>query len=329
MKPFEPGFAEEYASSPLDVPAAAGLVQSESPPADVPEAQWAPGFIETSAAPPVEAANVDWAPKLHPVPQPVGSTSWIAGGAALFIVFGAVLAVAGFILDQMVRAPALGIAAIVGFGLTFAMLTRGALVEVRSYRGLRRVDLFRSRIQDARGTADSVRSASISWLERFESEILNVPAIRAALQTCETADEVRAVLRHQALEPLRERTTALGLRAGLQAGSLVAITPSPALDGLVAGWRSLALIQEIAILYGLRPSTTITIGLLRRAAWTVVGVTGVDLAATSIAEHLFSNAPILKHIASAVPGAGVTARRQYRLAQAVAEVCSPLSSFSR
>jgi putative membrane protein len=322
MKPFEPGFVEEQAPSPVDAPASV-LVQNDHS-AELPESQWIPGFVETDVAPPADAINSDWAPELPPIPRQAGAIGWIAGGAALFVVVGAVLAIAGFIFDQMVRAPALGIAALVALGLTLAMMSRGALIEVRSYRGLRGVDLFRSRIQDPRGTADSVRSASMAWLESSPADVIDVPAIRAVLQTCRTADEVRAVLHHQALEPLRERATALGLRAGLQAGSLVAITPSPALDGLVAGWRSLALIQEIAVLYGLRPSTSITLGLLRRAAWTAFGVTGVDLAATSVAEHLFSNAPILKHIASAVPGAGVTARRQYRLAQAVAEACSPM-----
>lgn len=324
MKPFEPGFVEEQAPSPLDQPASV-LVQDANRLPDLQTPQWAPGFVETFEAPSVAAMSADWASELPPAPRrQAGAINWIAGGAALFVVVWAVLAIAGFIFDQIGRAPTLGIATIVAFGVTFAIMARGAFIEVRSYRGLRVVDLFRSRIQDPRGTVDTVRSACMAWLERFPADIINVPMIRATMQTCRTADEVRAVLRHQALEPLRERAAALGLRAGLQAGSLVAITPSPALDGLVAGWRSLALIREVAVLYGLRPSTSVTLGLLRRAAWTAVGVAGVDIAATSIAEHLFSNAPVLKHIASAVPGAGMTARRQYRLAQAVAEACSPL-----
>ena len=36
------------------------------------------------------------------------------------------------------------------------------------------------------------------------------------------------------------------------------------------------------------------------------------------------NAPVLRSIASAAPGAGITARRIYLLAQTVAEACSPL-----
>ena len=324
MKPFEPGFVEEQPSGLLDQPFAVP-VQDPSHSADLQPPQWVPGFIETAAAPPTEVIDVNWASELPPVPtRQAGAISWIVGGAALFVVAGAVLAIAAFIFDQAVRAPALGIATVVAFGVTLAMIARGASIEAKSYRGLRMVDLFRSRIQDPRGTVDSVRSASVAWLERFPADVINVPAIQDALLTCRTANEVRAVLRHQALEPLRERAAALGLRAGLQAGALVAITPSPALDGLVASWRSLALIREVAILYQLRPSTSVTFGLLRRAAWTAVGVAGVDIAATSVAEHLLSNAPILKHVASAVPGAGMTARRQYRLAQAVAEACSPL-----
>ena len=325
MKPFEPGFVEEQAAAWPGQQSPA-LVQDTGHSPDSQPQPWVPGFVEAAAPPPTEVPSAAWASVLPPVPRrQAGALGWIAGGVALFVVVGLVLGIAGFVLDQTARAPALGIATVVVFGLTFAMMVRGALIEVRSYRGLRVVDLFRSRMQDPRGTADSVRSASVAWLERFPTDVVNVPTVRAALQSCGTAEEVRAVLRHQALAPLRERAAALGMRAGLQAGTLVAITPSPALDGVVAGWRSLALIREVAVLYGLRPSTSVTVGLLRRAAWTAVGVAGVDMAATSVVENLFQNAPILKHVASAVPGAGMTARRQYRLAQAVAEACSPLT----
>ena len=321
MTPFEPGFVEERVSGPLNQPVSVP-VQDAHPPAS----QWTPGFVDTAVASPDGAVSSNWMSELPPIPRrQLGAKSWIAGGAALFVVVGALLAITGFVFDQTARAPALGIATVLAFGVTFAMMARGGFIEARSYRGLQKVDLYRSRIQDARGTVDSVRLASVAWLERFPADVINVPAIEAALQTCKTANEVRAVLRHQALEPLRERAAKLGLRAGLQAGSLVAITPSPALEGLVAGWRSLALIREVAVLYGLRPSTSVTFGLLRQVAWTAVGVAGVDIAATSIAEHLLSDLPILKHVASAVPGAGITARRQYRLAQVVAEACSPLS----
>lgn len=45
-----------------------------------------------------------------------------------------------------------------------------------------------------------------------------------------------------------------------------------------------------------------------------------------VAEQVFSHAPVLKHVAAAAPGAGLTARRLHRLALATAEACDPLPS---
>jgi putative membrane protein len=84
------------------------------------------------------------------------------------------------------------------------------------------------------------------------------------------------------------------------------------------------MIRDIASLYGLRPGMSVTLGLVRRAAITAASVYGVKEIAAATAAHLFADAPVLRSIASAAPGAGITARRIYMLAQAVAEACSPL-----
>ena len=141
---------------------------------------------------------------------------------------------------------------------------------------------------------------------------------------CTTTDEVRAMLAHRAIEPLREQATAIGARAASQGAAMVAIIPSPALEGLAAGLRSLKLIREIASLYGLRPGVSVTLGLVRRAAVTAASVYGVNEIAAAAAAHFLADAPVLRSIASAAPGAGITARRIYLLAQTVAEACSPL-----
>jgi uncharacterized membrane protein YcjF (UPF0283 family) len=101
---------------------------------------------------------------------------------------------------------------------------------------------------------------------------------------------------------------------------MVAIIPSPALEGLAAGLRSLKLIWEIAALYGLRPGVSLTVGLMRRAAVTAASVCGVNEIAAAAA-HFLADAPVLRSIASAAPGAGITARRIYLLAQTLAEAC--------
>ncbi len=67
-----------------------------------------------------------------------------------------------------------------------------------------------------------------------------------------------------------------------------------------------------------------TVGLMRRAAVTAASVYGANEIAAAAAAHFLADAPVLRSIASAAPGAGITARRIYLLAQTVAEACSPL-----
>jgi hypothetical protein len=63
---------------------------------------------------------------------------------------------------------------------------------------------------------------------------------------------------------------------------------------------------------------------VRRSAVTAASVYGVNEIAAAAAAHFLTDAPVLRSIASAAPGAGITARRIYLLAQTVAAACSPL-----
>ncbi len=88
-----------------------------------------------------------------------------------------------------------------------------------------------------------------AWLQTVAHKLADPGSVRLAMNSCTTTDEVRAVLAHRAIEPLRQQATAIGARAASQGAAMVAIIPSPALEGLAAGLRSLKLIREIASLY--------------------------------------------------------------------------------
>jgi putative membrane protein len=310
MTAFQPGFVGDPAPPP---PTPARTEESEAP--------LRPGFLETTSAPP-EALPV-------PVATPVrtsgpGALPLIGIGLGILVVGGSILSLAGFVADQMARSPTLGwlSAGVVGVGVVAVLWGVGR--EVRAWRRLTRVDSLRAKLRPPAVSVEIARAECTAWLRTVAPHLDDADSIRLALNGCMTTDEVRAMLAHRAIEPLRARAAALGTRAATQGAAMVAIIPSPALEGLAAGLRSLRLIREVASLYGLRPGLSVTLGLMRRAAVTAAGVYGVNEMASAAAAHFLADAPVLRSFASAAPGAGITARRIYLLARSVAEACSPI-----
>ena len=318
------GYANKRQTPPSPRTAPPGTVETTREPIQAvrESLQIEPGFIETTTPPPSPVAVIPSA--LPPVAPGLGPLGWIGAGLGILVAGGSALSLTGFVADQMVRSPVLGWAS-----LGVAAAGAGAIVwgigrEIRSWRQLAHVDALRAKLRPPAVPVAEARAECAAWLRTIGPRLRDPETVRLALNGCATTEELRALLAHHAVEPLRVQANALGSRAASQGAALVAIIPSPALEGLAAGLRSLALIREIAALYGLRPGVTVTIGLMRRAAVTAASVYGVNEIAAAAAAHLLSDAPVLRSIASVAPGAGITARRIYLLSQTVAEACSPV-----
>lgn len=312
MNAFQPGFVDDP-----------GYPEPTPPPVrtETIERPLDPGFIDTTSLPPGAV------PAMLPVPPPapgLGALGWIGAGLGILIVGGSLLSLIGFVADQMARSPLLGWISLATVTAGVFAVLWGVAREIRSYRRLTRVDALRDMLRPPAAPVEVARAECTAWLRTVAHRLAEPDQVRLAMNGCTTTDEVRAMLSHRAIEPLREQATALGSRAASQGAAMVAIIPSPALEGLAAGLRSLKLIREIAALYGLRPGLSVTLGLMRRAAVTAASVYGVNEIAAAAAAHFLADAPVLRSIASAAPGAGITARRIYLLAQTVAEACSPL-----
>jgi putative membrane protein len=310
MNAFQPGFVDDPKSP--EPPLA---------PAETIERPLDPGFINTISTPP-EAV-----PTIVPVAGTavgLGALGWIGAGLGILIVGGSLLSLIGFVVDQMARSTVLGWVSLLTVTAGVLAITYGIGREIRSFRCLARVDTLRRKLRPPAVSVEIARAECTAWLQTVAHKLVDPDSVRLALNGCTTTDEVCAMLAHRAIEPLREQATAIGARAASQGAALVAIIPSPALEGLAAGLRSLKLIREIASLYGFRPGVTVTLGLMRRATVTAASVYGVNEMAAAAAAHFLADAPVLRSIASAAPGAGITARRIYLLAQTVAEACSPL-----
>ena len=252
------------------------------------------------------------------------SSALLTTGIALLIAGWLVLAAIGFLADQFHRAVSLGALTLVVFGIAAILIVLGALIEARSYRALTKVEALRDALTRTDSTIAEVKALCRPWLRGITAKLPDRDGALAALERAGAVAEVRVLLRNQVLAPLREMARQAGSRAAVQAGVIVAITPSSALDGVFAGLRALVLIRQIARLYGLRPGPAVTIALLQRVAWTVATVSGVELVSRSATEMILEKVPVISHLAATVPGMSVTAYRLYRLASVAAEACSPL-----
>ncbi len=315
MNAFQPGFV--------------GDPQPPLPPAPeqtrTPEPFLAPGFIETTSTPPEALPAVVPAPRTAPGMGALGmgALGWIATGLGILVVGGSILSLTGFVVDQMARSPILGYASLGVVGTGVLAILWGAGREIRAYHALSRVDALRETLSRPGADADAARAACAAWLGGLKHVLPDTDSVRLALNGCATVEEIRAILAHRVTEPLREQANALGARAASQGAALVAIVPSPALEGLAVGLRSLKLIRDIAALYGLRPGLSVTMGLARRSVTTAASVYGANEVAAAAAAHFLADTPVLRSIASAAPGAGIAARRIYMLARSVAGACSP------
>ena len=76
---------------------------------------------------------------------------------------------------------------------------------------------------------------------------------------------------------------------------------------LAVSLRGVVMIRQIAALHGVRPGLAVTISLLRRIATTAAGTSGAAFLSQTLADHLLTTTPGVKHVAAAIPGAGTAA----------------------
>jgi len=271
-------------------------------------------------------ARIDpqWDPEIV-ARRPPGSNqlSWLAGGLAALALSWLALSLAAFATDQFNRSAGLGWLTLGCFGGAFAMVSYGLWGELRAWRALHRVEDLRHHLARADLSAPQLRAIVRPWLKRIRRHLDDDRRIMAAIEAAATIVEIKALL-GEVDRALRQAALQAGKMAALQGGAVVAITPAPALEGILAALRGLILIRQVAEIYGIRPGLLVTIALLRRVVWAAAGVTGLAVLSQTMADHVLTKVPVIKHLASALPEASLAALRLYRLAGITAEACSPI-----
>ncbi len=269
-------------------------------------------------APAAPRLDFGWEQAVVPVapPRPArwSGFSRAAAGAVVLGLGLAALDAANFTADQFARGAVQGW---LTFGVVlggFGLIASAGWAEAKGLLSVRAVDQARAAF--ARNDLAAVQAEAVRWAGGVAEAASLLPALRDARST----DEIRALLEAGPLPVLQARATALGRTAAVQAFSVTAISPSPALDALVFAWRGVRLVRQVAVLHGLRPGLAGTVALLRRTLADAATVAATDIAVDAAARALLSN-KLLEQFAGEAAAGAVAARRMLRLARVAAEAC--------
>lgn len=268
-----------------------------------------------------QAPRLDFGWEVQVAPPAPPARGWstmalIGLGAAVLVLGFSLLEAGNFVAAQFAQAAWLGwltlAVATAGFGLVFAAIWR----ELRGYLALGTVD--RARAAVARGDPAALRSALAAWQA-------GLPEGRAKPGDLGDMpiDAACALVEAKTLAPIAQDAAALGRAAAVQAFAVTAVSPSPALDALVFGWRGVRLVRQVAALHGFRPGIAGTVSLLRRVAVDAATVAATDVAVDAAVRGLLSS-KLAEHVAGEAAAGAVAARRMMLLARAADEACRVL-----
>jgi putative membrane protein len=285
-----------------------------------------PTLSETAPRPPrilleeeAGAARLDhaWEATIQPAaiaPSSLSTLSLLAIGLVSLILGFAALSAGNYVAEQFARAIWLGwltlAVALGGFGAIGWAILR----EFRALFRLREVDAARAAF--ARGDLAGAKRHVLAWAAPIPLAEPALPALREAPDL----HALRALLESGPLAALDSESRALGRLAAVQGFAATAISPTPALDALVVGWRGLRLVRQVAALHGMRPGIAATASLLRRAAFDAATVAATEVATDTAVRAIVTN-PLIGHVVGEAATGAVAARRLITLARATAAAC--------
>lgn len=261
-------------------------------------------------------------------PRRRSSLSWAALGGGCLLLTALLLGLDASVEDAFRRSHVAGLLGVAGMLAGLAALLGATIAEWRSWRRLAAVPALRTLLADPGLPIARQREAASRWVVGCGRAIRGGESLAAALRGARDLAELRALLARDACAPLAERARRAGTRAAIETGAAVAIVPSPVFDGLIAAWRGLRLMREIATSFGLRPGPLATLALARQVAGTAAGLAGLGYLSQAVAVHALKELPLLGRMAEALPGVGLAALRLQRLAAVTAEACSPLAGIA-
>jgi putative membrane protein len=202
-----------------------------------------------------------------------------------------VLDLALFLNGLFERSLALGVVFSFLIGATAAALISWIGFEIRQIHKLANVEAIR--VHAAEAMSRDGHGGALSFIAEARRMLADRPAVakrfdRLEDMVLETMSDRDALdlFRREILLPLDAEAYAAVRRAAQWTAIGVSASPIAGLDALIALWRSLRMIRQIAEAYGLRPGPIATLSLARRILTGAAGISVVDVMGDMWAQHL-------------------------------------------
>jgi putative membrane protein len=248
-------------------------------------------------------------------------------GLGLFVAGWFVVDAIGWVASAFERGTGLGTLA--ATAVAAGVAGAGAIIvrEIRSLFRLKNVEAIQQRF---RGDLDQLRSTDA---RETIADILQVvprePPIERAIQNFQrqaqahhTASQQVEILSRTVIAPLDQRAEAHVRTAVIRAFGITAISPTAVTDAAFFLAVGVRMVRGVASSYGHRPTAAATVHLLRRLLLEAGKLGAVDIASTTLMQHL--GGAVTERFATSAADALYAAYRMARLGIIVMELCRPI-----
>ena len=216
---------------------------------------------------------------------------WVVRTLAALVIGVIVLDLGLFLEGLFARSLALGAGFSLLIGAAAVALFSWIGMELRQIHKLAAVEAIR--LHAAEVMARDGHGNAMGFIAEARRALANRPAVARrfdrledmVLETMSDRDALE-LFRREILVPLDLEAYAAVRRAAQWTAIGVSASPIAGLDALIALWRSLRMIRQIAEAYGMRPGPIATMSLARRVLTGAAGISVVDVMGDMWAQHL-------------------------------------------
>jgi putative membrane protein len=307
-------------------PLGARVIEVDAAAAAAPPQPLAPQIIPTERTAPITPSEpaLPAVARAAPPRRDRVMTFGVAGVALLLVGWLAVDAI-GWIVAAFERSAALGVLA--ATAVAAGVAGGGAVIarELGSLLRLRIVEAIHRRLTDGRLLPMEGRKAIADVLAVVPRE----REIEAAIESFQrqaklhhaTAQQIE-ILSRTVMKPLDRRAEAHVRTAVLRAFGITAISPTGLTDAVFFLACGIRMVRAIAASYGHRPTAATTVHLLRRLVIEAGKLGAVDIASSSLVQHL--GGALTERLATSAAESLYAAYRMARLGIIVMDLCRPI-----
>jgi putative membrane protein len=307
-------------------PLGARVIEVDAAAAAAPPQPLAPQIIPTERTAPITPSEpaLPAVARAAPRRRDRVMTFGVAGVALLLVGWLAVDAI-GWIVAAFERSAALGVLA--ATAVAAGVAGGGAVIarELGSLLRLRNVEAIHRRLTDGRLLPMEGRKAIADVLAVVPREREIETAIESFQRQAKlhhATDQQIEILSRTVMKPLDRRAEAHVRTAVLRAFGITALSPTGLTDAVFFLACGIRMVRAIAASYGHRPTAATTVHLLRRLVIEAGKLGAVDIASSSLVQHL--GGALTERLATSAAESLYAAYRMARLGIIVMDLCRPI-----